>query len=956
MLRRRGRWKKLLAAAVGAALGALLKAVFDTELVSTFLDRFQMLAEMVPGARRWLDARPELLGWVAGPIVLATFFLGLASLPRGRRWIDRWIPDPPPFVASSLSQARSRGMVTSLEGESLPFVGRRSELGLLGETLAAGGTPFEWRMLTGPSGIGKTRLGLEWLERARAQGWDVGVVDRRDAALIAGWRPRRPTAVIIDEARREWSQALDEALVDLRRAASPRRKVRVLLIDQIPVALDIASGLERSALRSAEGPPLRLGPLADEHILELRALSNSTRLPDDVIVRESAGRPRAALILANAVGAATAREAVVEWVERVVPGICDDDRELPPGLCGPLFMAALAGPLDNQAARDVFGDVDAGALLRFYSDQSREELDHVLPAIWPDDVAQELLVRLLPRLDLRRREGAVDRLIADSPARVEARLGALWQDRPDFRSGTDPDSAERSLLWLQERFDAACPHRVAALRAQAERALALFSGDVDLPELDSGLAEVRALAAARPFDADVAILELSAEAAAGFAYAAVRDARRAEFVAECLLDRIRKPLLASIPEAWPLAAKGIASAVVSFGHVEDVDAMRLWARRFAGVVDDPRAPRNEQMRVVDADCSGVAMFRSAVLKDFPEVERWGERIERVAKHAFEQGELDALRSAATAVVNAILVYGDSNQFARLEEWCAWLNRIGEDGRYSSDPRLRLMEARGIVNAMVCYGRIGDVAAHERWGKKLVAIADDPRFNGDREIRRIEARGAGNAVGYYGGTTSESARGFGGQRSAVRRWGRRMLAVLDDPRFAGDTRVAGQVLMGMMNATAYEGPGDGELLEWWGDRILRVISDEALMSDKQIRRRVVDSLRNLMLHYGEAKAFDDMERWGAHVTDLAAREDYRADEDLAAGAATAACAALAMYHTVKMLEWGSARKWRSRLAGAALRFPGRLDIQEGAAGFGVSFMDQQRAGFPFGRPAPRSRRS
>jgi len=66
-----------------------------------------------------------------------------------------------------------------------------------------------------------------------------------------------------------------------------------------------------------------------------------------------------------------------------------------------------------------------------------------------------------------------------------------------------------------------------------------------------------------------------------------------------------------------------------------------------------------------------------------------------------------------------------------------------------DRWIRLAEAHGAINAIGRYGAADRFEDLERWGRRLVALAEDPVFAGDREIRLDEARGAFNAILRYG---------------------------------------------------------------------------------------------------------------------------------------------------------------------------------------------------------------
>ncbi len=95
----RRRWGKRLGAGfAGIVLGLALKAAFGIQLVGSFFDQFQLVGEILPGVKLWLDARPAFTGWIAGPIMLGLpFWLSPACRDDGQRSTHSAIPIPPPM-------------------------------------------------------------------------------------------------------------------------------------------------------------------------------------------------------------------------------------------------------------------------------------------------------------------------------------------------------------------------------------------------------------------------------------------------------------------------------------------------------------------------------------------------------------------------------------------------------------------------------------------------------------------------------------------------------------------------------------------------------------------------------------------------------------------------------------------------------------------------------------------
>ena len=123
--------------------------------------------------------------------------------------------------------------------------------------------PFVWRVLSGPSGIGKTRLAIEWLMQAQRAGWHAGVVDAgpSDRISLDGWKAAKPTALVIDEARAEWHEHLAGILARLAAAGTSSTSIRVLVVDQVMPVLRFDSARQRETSVSAQLPEIALSPL-----------------------------------------------------------------------------------------------------------------------------------------------------------------------------------------------------------------------------------------------------------------------------------------------------------------------------------------------------------------------------------------------------------------------------------------------------------------------------------------------------------------------------------------------------------------------------------------------------------------------------------------------------------------------------------------------------------------------
>lgn len=935
VLKRRSAAKTGGFALFGGGLGLVLKAAFGFEPADAFFSSLQAVTDWFSGIRLWLDAHPDLRGWLVGPVALGLLFLAVSKSGWFRGGVlDRLFPDPPPFVRSDLDEARSRERMITLEGPSLPFVGREAELVELEELLDMPERVFAWRALTGPSGIGKTRLGIEWLEAAKARGWDVGIVDKNDLAALKAWRARRRTALVIDEARRDWDDSLGETLVALAHAASPKRPVRVLVIDQIEPAPDIPLGSERVAVTDGAIPTLRLRGLVEEDMGKLRAWAGNARFDDATLMRESAGRPRAALIMLHAQDATSYTGALSEWVERFVPGLADEGQELSPSLAGPLMLTTLAGPVMSDVARDLFGTIDTGALVRFYQSETREALQTTLPPLHPDDLAQELLLRLLPRIDLRLRSAALDRMLVDAPAAVEARLSGIWRDCPDL----GPDQ----LNWLQARFDTICAGRVASLREQAAEARRVVSQAAEASgAFDSALATLEDLAATRPFDAEIRLHEAMSAVGAINHYGAGGKFDALERWGKRLTGLAEDRRFAADVEFPRAEAKAAVNAIHHYGGAKQFDALERWGERLIAMVEDERFVADVEIRRLEASGAINAINHYGAEGQFDALERWGKRLLDLVGDERFVDDAEVRRVEAMGAVNAITHYGSEGRFDALERWAKRLIALAENERFATDSEIRLFDAKGAFAAIDGYGRAREFQAVERWGKRLVSLARDEQFVASADYRVEEVKGAVFAMCSYGSV---------GRFEALERWGKRLIDSVEDERFAANEVIRRWEIMGASDAMGHYSEArqiDG--LESWGKRLIAVAEDERFADDMEFRIWDARGSINAIGGYGAVGNFEALEWWGRRLVALAGDGRFAGNVEMRVEEARGAFNAIHLYREAGRHDWPAAGQWRKRLAHLAFAFAGCAEIQDAANKVGLDPSSQRSNNFPYGRP-------
>jgi len=949
-LARRARWKlwgpPLCAAA--AALGAA--ALLGYHPVAALFNLVQNLLLAVAGRSEvtLIAGQPvlqRLIDWIAAPVVWFALTLGIVSFGPVRRAIDRIFPDPPPFVLSDLEGQRRRSMILIAHAPTA-FVGRQQELDSLGVMLdrAVMPGPFRWRAVLGPSGIGKTRLAIEWLAAAQADGWDVGIVDPEDHARLAGWRPRRPTALVIDEARSRWDKQLAGAMLALGARATAGAPVRLLVLDQIVPYVKLPDATEQHRLDETQiVPPLVVSRMSEADIRAL-AVSQSSAAADH-IVEGSAGRPRIAIILANIPDATSYSDALRRWAELLIPELTDDSATPPAGLSVPLIFSALIGPVLTERIRAHLGEFDPGPLLRFFDGVRRDDLERELPQLVPDDLAQEMALRLLPKLDVPRRAEIVQALIEQAPAVMEASLGAIWRDRPDLDRASDVSVPAAMLRELQARFDDAHPERVEAIVDQTGSLVDDTAEANTLDKADLSLALLAAIALTRPFDPAIRRQEARGAVNAITHFGGALQWGELERWGKRLISIAEDVRFAADPAIRVCEAIGAVNALSNYGRAQRWDDFQRWSDRLIALVEDTRFAADPAIRLQETRAAANAISHYGNAQQWEAVERWGNRLIAVAEDSRFAADSPIRLREAMAAAHAIALYGDARQWESLERWANRLIALAEDHRFAADPEMRLYDAMGAYNAVTSYGEAHQWDDLERWGSRLIALAGQERFASDPAIRLHEATGALNALGRYGEVE---------RWNEVERWGSRLIALAEDERFTAHPAIRLEEAKGAANAIAqYGGAQRWDDLERWGYRLLILADDRRFAADPAIRYTEATGAKNAIARYGRVQSWDDLERWGQRLIVLAEDERFAADPAIWREIASGAVNAIISYGEAGLHGSGRDFSWKRQLAFASQAFPLHTEIQDLARRYDLTWSQQQRRNFvPYGQVASR----
>ncbi|TFF20842.1 ATP-binding protein [Jiella endophytica] len=915
----------------------------------------------------------RFLDWTFGPALaeaagLITFTAAVAFLyyPPGRRGVDFMWPSAPDVLDNNLDFDSLRDIREDAGGT--PFLERSEELRTL--RLFAGankhGGPI-FMSVTGQEGIGKTRLGLEWLRYLKKQGWDVGRLEVQVSALdIRRAKFRRRTAILIDEPNRivGFWELLDALL------AKPQG-ICILLSDQfVSKRPDDLSPSAIQRIDKALWGALRLEKLTETSLSILAPHLSSRAL------READGRPLYALLGENPRGelarraAKRVRLAAEHGAERI------------------LLIAALAAPISHQQNRAFGGPrVAAKTLQHLFEGEDRTTLKQQLPVLAPEMFADEIVLQIAVEeveVDLR---ALVEVAILVNPAAVERRLGSLWTRRVLSEEAAE---VRRSL---QAVLDANQAERVSNLHQEAERlckSIRRFREDEDGPrefdDLRRDMTRLNELAAMRPFDPAIRLHAIESAARTIQCYAEAGRFAELEHWANLLIARSEDTFFQDDLIARRAEANVAGVAVTSYGAAGRFDDLERWGTHLIALAENPIIRNDFAIRHAAAIAAVNSLFAYRATERVDDIERWDGRLAKIAEDVSFENNLEMKRLEAAGALNAMEAYGTAGRFADLERRATFLTALAESPYLRSDPEIRRIEAKAAVNAIEAYGRaqrfadleqwamrhtalidelvflrndidirwteanvalsalthygkarcFGDV---ERWAARLIALTEDAQFRHDPLIGFVKAKGASNALSLYGDV---------GRFVDLERWGTILIALFEEPAFNHDFTIRQMEAEAAVNALSdYGKAGRFEDMERWGARLIALINDPAFHDASEIWLQMVKGAYAAQTWYGLSRRLEDMERWGARLISATSVHLLRTNHLGRLKEAESAANAIYFYKTAGRVDCNEINIWRERLSSISRNFPEVGAIQEVAARHGLGYVNQSLVSWPHG---------
>jgi hypothetical protein len=794
--------------------------------------------------------------------------------------------------------------------------------------------PYGIIVLSGPSGIGKSRLALAWLAelgkrqrgllasqrqgwqifhpaRWRGRRWDAGFLGADDIAELLpkglmDWQPLRPTAVVLDATELP-EEAWRLAEASLRRHAEHYLfPIRVLLLSYQPHRF-ANSFNDRSTSEETSISLSPLGPVGATSVYARTAQGRRLSGPQTqrligitggvpILVRMVAAQPH--WFEAKHTDDASnlgAFEVLDRYAGRVVETCGTTLFGTEPGRGA--FPLIVALPIATLARR-----LEAATFRRLNQSQipahpAIRMTGTILSGVEPPLLGLAFLFRVDQDAIPATRTMIARRAWEEAPDGVASMLRHFWlsvarapqfsatDGQPGFndpawfrlydRVPTDANTATK-LVWLRTRFEL-----LRSSRLDAEDRLTMEQ------DVAPTVADVRSGSAPPELNGLVARLWLSQ----------IRDGDETAWPS---LDALHERVGAfddDVHDAWLYAVP----AAISHHLPQRADEAVALFDHIVGKAVTTGAPRTW----LGAAWSAVALISISWWESSGKVaDLAGDIFRQMPPHLFDEPEIAAAR--AGFLVNAIADYGTDERWEEIAAARLILDDVA--ARFSENSDIQLELAKAAVNAIYHCG------AAQRWedlaAARLTLGNIAARFPENLDIQLCLAKGAVNAITDYG--TAQRWEGIATAR-----------LILDEvaARFPENPDIQLELAKGAVNAIYHYGTAQ----RWDGIATAHLTLDDIAArfpGNPNIQLELAKGAVIAIYHYGTAERWEGIATARLTLEDVAARfpENPNIQLELAKGAVNT------IYHYGTAQRWEDIAAARLTLDAVAARFPENSDIQ------------------------------
>lgn len=628
---------------------------------------------------------------------------------------------------------------------AVPFAGRDVEIAHIEDFLLAPNRRFQWMLMTGVGGMGKSRLALEMVLQQLVNHWRAGFIELafEDAEYWRTWQPSRPTLLVVDYAEREIEKVeiLLRGLAGREGARSLRRPVRVLLLDRRSDDKqwqDMQSRLGRVATGSARAPDLELPVMDVAHIIRHVLGPDRHSEADETAVREAlmridpiSQRPLYAYLIADAVRAG--RDPLGWDRDALLRDIIDRERvnfwrpqAVALGLGGRveqdatervLALATMCNgfPLSAFAPRgdELLPPWQPTAHSIIFKNMTGRAVDEKVPPLEPDIIGEFFVLEMLRALDHAR--------LTSGGTMAGALVAKAWDAdahrTAEFFRRVGDDFAEYSSdvrQWVLRLTTDSPSERETWCRLGAN----LVTSWSKLPAAWAN-AEVVYRKVAALVSTDASLKEQQTVSALSLCSILGTEAEWRELVV-AIYDDLRG--LASAPNAEPYdrECQALAAAMLS----EHLGADAMWHERALAIYEDIRRLALEHGSEPDIGLWQAELGRNLCVH-LSAVAGLRERVRTIYWDLRNIASTDHIRKPHLLRHQAEAGFGICCHLNGLSEWLEYALPIYSDLRGltsvpGTEPLLRV--AQGRIGVDLCY----QLSTDEKWREEAVTIYEDLR--------------------------------------------------------------------------------------------------------------------------------------------------------------------------------------------------------------------------------------